>query len=323
MDSLNRWKCSADDFARRIEASDLRGTLQRGLVVEPGTHAVIFQGGTLAATVAEGTYNLTRPMQGVDLAVPATAIVMDAGETRIPLLYRDLRTREEVPADVIVEVVVRLGDTAALDTNLMHGRPCLSIAGLASLVWSAGAGVVQARVTQTAARDLAGSLELKNLLESDLQQHVGQTLARNGLELVELRFVSLPLRSTIDLGAPSRDCIGRRKDCRHRAPGRTEPAAAASPYRRSHGQVHLGQRLGAVHPPDRTRDGMKEVIRQAEMESLKRDFDEKQEDREIARRHLLERLDLEHDLAVIQLKHRLSNEELEACTEAAARATGG
>ena len=116
VDSLNRWKRSADEFARRIEASDLRGTLQRGLVVEPGTHALIFQGGTLAATVAEGTYNLTRPMQGVDLAVPATAIVMDAGETRIPLLYRDLRTREEVPADVIVEVVVRLG-TRLLSTQ--------------------------------------------------------------------------------------------------------------------------------------------------------------------------------------------------------------
>ena len=58
VDPLNRWERSSDEFARRIEAQDLRGLLQRGLIVEPGTRALIIQGGVLASVVGEGAYDL-------------------------------------------------------------------------------------------------------------------------------------------------------------------------------------------------------------------------------------------------------------------------
>ena len=47
VDTLNRWRRTEGQFAQRVEASDLRGMLSRGLVVEPGTQALIFQGGAL------------------------------------------------------------------------------------------------------------------------------------------------------------------------------------------------------------------------------------------------------------------------------------
>ena len=106
VDELNRWRPSPEEFARRIEAADLRGTLHRGIVVEPGTRALVFQGGALAGAVTEGTYDLNRPLEGVDLAAPATAILIREGDVALPLVCRDLRTREEVPAEAAVEIVV-------------------------------------------------------------------------------------------------------------------------------------------------------------------------------------------------------------------------
>jgi hypothetical protein len=56
---------------------------------------------------------------------------------------------------------------------------------------------------------------------------------------------------------------------------------------------------------------MKEVIRQVEMDDLKRTFDEKHQDAEIARRHLLETLELEHRLAVLRKQQTLTDAQFE------------
>jgi len=57
--------------------------------------------------------------------------------------------------------------------------------------------------------------------------------------------------------------------------------------------------------------GMKELIRQVEMDDLKRTFDQKHQDAEIARRHLLETLELEHRLAVLGKQQTLTDKQFE------------
>ena len=57
--------------------------------------------------------------------------------------------------------------------------------------------------------------------------------------------------------------------------------------------------------------GMKGLIRQVEMDDLKRTFDEKHQDAEIARRHLLETLELEHRLAVLRKQQTLTDAQFE------------
>jgi RNA polymerase subunit RPABC4/transcription elongation factor Spt4 len=312
VDRLNRWRRSPDEFARRIEAGDLQGMLRRGLVVEPGTKALVFQGGALAGVVAQGTFDLGRPMPGVDTAAPATAILVDAGDTPLSLLYRDLSSREDVPVDVIVEAVVRLADPAALWGNLMHGREVLAIGGLAETLWSAGANVVRARVKQTAADELKGNLELKHLLENEWRQQVTESISRGGLELVELRFV--------EFSSPAYDKIRQR---------RAETFLAEQRIADAEHRATLNRRLREVLTRDRMDKftsandfeqfvrqtehemGMKEVIRAAEMEELKRAYESKREDAEIARRHLLEKLELEHELAVQRLHWTGQSEQLD------------
>ena len=84
-----------------------------------------------AGSATEGTYDLTRAMEGVNVAVPATAILIDAGETRVTLPYSDLRSREDVRVKVTIDAAVRLADPAALYANLMHGKESVAIDYLA------------------------------------------------------------------------------------------------------------------------------------------------------------------------------------------------
>lgn len=312
VDVLNRWKRSTDDFARRIEASDLRGTLHRGLVVEPGTQALIFQGGALAGVVSEGTYDMNRPMKGVDAAMPATAILADAGDVVLPLLYRNLRTREEVTVDATVEAVVRLTDPAAVNANLMHGRDRLSVSELSEMLWHESANVLQARVKETSVADLDAGAELKSSMEDDLREKVGTILARNGLELVRIRFVWLTSREY--------EKVQDRRAETFLAEEKLEDNEQRAIVRQRLRETLTQDRMGRFNSKNDFEEfvkqtehelGMKNVIRQAELEDLNRTFWEKKDDNEIARRHLLEKLDLEHQLEVQQKKHSFDDQELQ------------
>jgi hypothetical protein len=312
VDALNRWKPASDEFARRIEAHDLHGLLRRGLVVEPGTQALILQGGAPAAVVQAGTYDLNRPLGSVDATAPATAILVDAGETPLTLAYRGMKTREDVAVDAQVALIVRLADPAALVANLLHGRDRLGIDELGELLRVQTAGVVEARVKQSAVDELDGNLTLKTELEEDLRRHVAGSLGRNGLALVELRCVAF--------AAPDYEPIAQQ---------RAETFLAGQAADDAERRAVLNQRIRDTLTRDRlarfTSDkdveefirqtehelGMKEVIRRDEMDELKRTFAEKRADAEIARRHLLEKLALEQKLELLRQQHTLDDTQLQ------------
>ncbi len=311
VDDLNRWTRPVDEFAHRIDAADLNTALKARIVVEPGTRALIVQGGQLAGAVTEGTFDLARPLPGVDAAQPATAILIDEGDTEVALLFSELRTQEDVPADVIAEVTVRLSDAAVFHENVMHGRVTFSLADLADMLWSAAANVVQACLQNASVRDLEGNLQLKADLERDLRARIGSTLARNGLELVELRF--------LDFQAPLYDKIRQR---------RAESFLAQEKLTDTERRAVLNRRLREVLTSNRLHRfttatdfeefvrqtehelGMKEVIREGEMDDLKRTYEVKRGDAEIARKHLLEKLELEHSLALLRQQQVLDDEQL-------------
>ena len=312
VDPLNRWERSSDEFARRIEAQDLRGLLRRGLVVEPGTRALIIQGGVIAGVVGEGAYDLNQPLGDVDMATPATAILLDAGDTPVLLSYRGLSSREDLPVEVSLEIVVRLVDGVALATNLMHGSERLMNADLADLLQSQTVNVVQARIKQTPGTDLDGNLTVKQAIEDDLRKHIGLSLARNGLELVEVRFVAF--------STPALDAVRKRRAesfvLEQKADHLEQRKALIQRIRETLNRDRMAQFTSSKDLEQFIRQtehelGMKEVIRQVEMDDLKRTFDEKHQDAEIARRHLLETLELEHRLAVLRKQQTLTDAQFE------------
>lgn len=307
---LNRWGRSADEFARRIDVTDLRPLLYQGLVVEPGTQAVIFQGENIVASVNEGTYSQNEPIPGIDVGsiTSAAAVLVNVGNTTLPLLYRGFRTREGLAVDTVVEVVVRLADPIAFNANLLNTRQKLTTAALAELVWSTGANVVEARVKQSQAEELAGNLELKDTLEADLREDVAPVLKRNGLDLVQLHFVRFSMpdydkihqkRAKTFIGEQKADELDRRAALNRRI--------RETLTRDRMDKFNSANELEQYIRQTEHEMGMKEVIRREEMESLKRDFDEKKQDRELARQHLLQRLELEQELELLRIRRNLDD----------------
>ena len=273
---------------------------------------MIIQGGVLAGVVGEGAYDLNQPLGDVDMATPATAILLDAGDTTVVLSYQGLSSREDLPVEVSLEIVVRLIDGVALATNLMHGSERLMNADLADLLQSQTVNVVQARIKQTPGTDLEGNLTLKQALEDDLRKHIGPSLARNGLELVEVRFVAF--------STPALEAIRKRRAesfaLEQKADHLEQREALIQRIRETLNRDRMAQFTSSKDLEQFIRQtehelGMKELIRQVEMDDLKRTFDEKHQDAEIARRHLLETLELEHRLAVLRKQQTLTDAQFE------------
>jgi len=312
VDKLNRWKRDPLEFARRIEAADLRGMLKRGLVIEPGTQALIFQGGRLVTTASAGTYNLNEPLGDVDVSAPATAILMDAGDVTLHIAYTELRTAEDVEVAGGIEVAVRLSAPQAVFENLMHGRESLPIEALARLLSSESANLVQARIKQTSVKDLRGNLDLKSAIEADLREGVSASLARSGLELVRLRVVEFSEGAYADVRGEAGAVF-------------VEEEKAGVAERRAQLNTRLRELLTRERMEKFSSEkdleefvrqtehelGMKDVVRAAEMEDLKRTYADKRQDAEIARKHLLEKLDLEHQLVVQRIQWSGEAEELD------------
>jgi hypothetical protein len=284
------------EFARRIELAKMGDSLATGLVVEPGTQALVFQGGRLAATLSEGSYDVRRPPEKIDMATPATAILIDAGDVSVMVPYDGLRTKEDLAFNATFKMLVRLSDAQALFVNLMHRRSTLSREDLTGLVRDETTNALQQSVRAVSAKDLPDSRER---IEKDLRDAAGPLLARAGLELVHLQTVALeagPYDAVRDARGETfvqeeLQAEGERRAALNRRIRETLTREQMSRIAsRKELQDFLRQQEHEL--------GLRGVIRKAEMEELERTYDDQHKDAETTRRHLLEKLELEHELVM-------------------------
>ncbi len=65
-----KWQREVDDFATRVDVENLQSVLQKGIIVEHGTRALLLRNGALAATLEPGRYDLKSTWDVVkDMAV--------------------------------------------------------------------------------------------------------------------------------------------------------------------------------------------------------------------------------------------------------------
>ncbi len=316
-DAFNRWRREEGVFARRIDATELRGKAGRGLVIEPGSRALVFQAGRLVGGVEPGTYDLTKEVEaegglaaralrllrriflGERDVAPTTAVLMDAGDVTLTVGYTDLRTSEDARVNATFQMVVRLGEPSALFQNLMHGRRELSHQELEELLSSESANTVQAHVRGVSVRELYGNTELADALEQDLRENVGKALEGYGLQLVRLKFVQF----YGDAYEKARDAHEQTFMAEEMVAERERRAELRRRLRDVLTQNKMDEFASSAELEEFIRQqehelGMKDVLRQEEMEELKRAHDQKR----LEARHVLEMLEVKQKGEILQEK---------------------
>ena len=318
-----RWRRIENQYAVRIDDKEVEGRLVKGFLIEPGTAALILQRGKSVGRVGPGKHDLGGLLSRIvhfSRNVPTTAILFVDGDTTLDFSVQKLFAKGNIPVSANMQLIFRLGDPDSFLVNLMQGRRQVGLDelrdSLALEVQMALAGIV----SKYDAEALYGNASLAGQIEESLSERFGDALARVGLEVVRLRFIEFISEAFEAVKEAAGEVEVKRK--------KTEMVDRAK-VDLVEERKRLGQRLRETLTRDRIHAfadgkefedfvrqsehelGMKDVIREVEMEDLKRTYTEKRDDAEIARKHLLEKLDLEHDLVLRRMERADEGDQLE------------
>ena len=188
----NRWLPGVEDFATRVEVSDLTGFFSQSLTIEPGTLAMMLENGQSIGEVHPGQYTLKT--LGDKLAFwsrkSISAILTRESEVFIELNCESLPTQEFLQVDIVVRLGVRIDDVALFQKNLLGSKSSLSMTDLQAILLP---------ITRQALWETVGRLSIKDLtsqqargdLELCVTQSLGTSLLRNGLRFTQVQTLSV------------------------------------------------------------------------------------------------------------------------------------
>ena len=130
------WQHPASLLAQRFEVGDMYILLKKGLSVQQGTLALLLDGGAVKDVLKAGRHNLDSLGHRINHwgdPPPRSAVLINAGDTVLPLRVGSLRSAEEMEVEFYGEAVLRFvpGDAALFMNNLMKDQRELTFADLA------------------------------------------------------------------------------------------------------------------------------------------------------------------------------------------------
>ncbi len=187
-----RWMCGPGELARRVEERDLEGIVRKGLIVEHGTRAVLLQEGRLAGTLDPDCYNIStfkKRFMSFDFNVPATVILLQAADIDLNFEIPRLLSKEDVELSVQCKLVQGIEKPEFFFTNLLRQRQVFTKSDLQGFLQQEITNVLQPLIRAESVKDLYANVPLRKNIEQALESDMRVTLERNGLRLIQLRFI--------------------------------------------------------------------------------------------------------------------------------------
>lgn len=280
------WQRQPGAFARRIEVAEMRRLLEKGLVVQVGTAALLLEGGQVKAVLEPGRHTLDtlgRKLLGLfTTAVPQSVVLVDAGDLVLPLRFADLRTREELKVECYTEVCLRFVTPGAESflANVLKGQEQISYEGLADwLRQEIRLGVLDL-VQASSIEELVKDPTRRVRIEDAIRQAVAVALERAGVELVRV--------ASVEFTGPDYEAL-------------REKAGQVEVKRR---EIEFQQR-------------MRELTSGDEMSRFKTEQDLEEYTRQLAQEKGISRALQEHELTQLRQVHRHELEKEEAAYQMA------
>lgn len=320
----HQWARGTDDFATRIEVADVEGFFKKPLVVEAGTKAIFFSNGAYSGVVDAGKYDmggLLHHINNVFSSKKTTALLVDAADVELALTLNDLLTRDPVRLSADCRVVLRLENPTGFFENLMKGRPSFPLPEVKSFLFDELHNSVQEFISAKSVHELSSNLAVKQQIEQAVSAHMAITLKRKGLALVQVRVLNFRHPRLNAVTNQMEEYWLSAEEMKAKAAGHeatagltrqvmnTETANSlmevevfeerAKVLERMRNAV-ASEKMSGVKSADQLEAFLLEMdknrlVRQDVLESLKRDFAEKSEDHDLARKHLIQRLKVEQE----------------------------
>jgi hypothetical protein len=333
----NRWARRTDDFATKVEVDDVEGFFKKGLIVESGTKAIFFVNGAYSGILEPGRYDMGGMLQRIkDLFnhKTTTAVLMDAGDVELEFSVADLATRDPIKLVAECSLVVHLDSATQFFENLMKGRQNYPLPELKTFLEGELRNCLVEFVGLRSVQELSANLAFKQQMEQGVAQHLAKTFDRKGLGFVQVRIFNFRHPRMDALTNKMEEYWLHAEDLKVRLAGGDSTLGLERKLldqETAQGLMQLEVFEDRAKIYDRMRkavasDKMNQVTTQNELEkflqgidkdkilsneemrALVQDFDEKRENHDLARRHLIQKMRLEQDidLARVELLGKIS-----------------
>ncbi|MCL0060683.1 zinc-ribbon domain-containing protein [Dehalococcoidia bacterium] len=307
---ISTWQRGPNDFARRLEVSDVKGIFSKNITITSGTKAIVLQEGRFFGELPPGRYNvggLISMIKNLNLAERATMILVDDADVGLNFNIGGLRTRENFDAGVRGKVVLNIEEPILFFQNLMKTREQILITDIEAMLRSELLNILQSKIKQYSFEELYGNLELKKEIEQDFRHHLGTTLSRSGLNLVYLSY--------FDYDESYWEAIRRERGEYARDEERETLADRRLDLTRRMRERLTADKINELQNAEDLEKFLHEldrgkVIQENEMVELKQIFEENRQDRAFARDLMLKRVEQRHALDM-DAERRLHELEME------------
>lgn len=191
----NRWIAGDNDFATRIEVTDVAGFFSKSVLVEPGFRALFIEKGQSLGELPPGQHTLSNIVDRMKFWTQKTATVIVARQqdVRLELVCPGLLTSEFLEVEVALSITVRLEDVALFFANVMASKSAVSIDDIRQIVSPFLKQSLWEAVGRLSIKDLVGDQKRFDV-ESLTLQSLQTALTRYGLRLgtVETFSISHP-----------------------------------------------------------------------------------------------------------------------------------
>ena len=309
------WRKSSDEFAVRIEPTDLRGSMRKELEVQLGQQAVLLvDGRDEGGRKGPGRYtvdSLFERLLTLGVGVRVTALLMDGGLVSLDFALAKLFSRDSYELSGRCVFSVEVKNPVTFFTNVMKSSQVVKVADLRNLLFDEVRDAVREVASQHNLADLAVvSLGMKDEAAVAVSQHLNEILAQTGLSFSGVR--------TIEFSHPRfEELRGRREDRalsgQEAAEDRATEAQETTDLRQQvrhfeeRAQVWddmrralLSDKMAGVNSDEDYKDFLaklneRQLIRQEQLDTLAEDFAGHKDDRIKGRAHAAYLAELERD----------------------------
>lgn len=315
----HRWSAPADIFARSVSLEDSevsRGILTDSIIIEPGTRACAMVDGQFLGEIPAGefTFRDFRDKLQFWRKGQATFLLTRSDVVRLPVNCTGFVSADDVPIDVRIDVGVQIDNPVLFMNNLMGPRKEYPVHELAERLtpavkqeaWAATARLkvddlrgpaIAAKVAQQVVDAIAPSFRRYGLkvfgVEGMLMQPTGmekhwEKVKDNNIEVAGERLANK--RMGDDVGILTERIALREK---------LRDIAISDNFDQARSEEEL---KGLIAQVDKAR-----LLRKEEMDQLTEGFDQRKEDREAVRQHIVEVLDINRQQEIDQLRMQVGH----------------
>ena len=186
-----RWFKRPGVLAERFDVGDILPLLEKGLIVESSTRAILLDAGAVKDVLEPGSHNLdtlSRRVNHWGSPPPRSVALVDSGDIVLPVRVESLRSSEDYELELYAEVILAFDPkkAQAFMENFMKTAERLRYEEL-SMALAAEIRYVADNITNTSTvEDLVKDPERRLRLEDDLGRTLTEAFERYGLKLVRV-----------------------------------------------------------------------------------------------------------------------------------------